>query len=134
MATVVIYDAATRDVLTINPLTDARGNPILPVGVQSAVAVLSDEEAAKFATSNSRFTIAPDGSTVVVTTAPVDTVRAEREAALSDLQANYQVAITRLDDIVTNGGAYTAAQVRDAVIDEARILRRALRVVRAELY
>lgn len=135
MSVVVIYDSSSRAILTINPPTDGNQHPILPVGVENAVATtLSDAEAAKFATPGARFALDADGKTVVVTAAPTDDVAADRASALSDLQANYQAAMTRLDDIVTNGSTYTNVQVRDAVIDEARILRRALHVVRSGLY
>lgn len=58
---------------------------------------------------------------------------AERNGAVSDLATQYQAAIARLDAISTNGGTYTAAQVRDAVVDMARIQARMLKLVKAAL-
>lgn len=54
----------------------------------------------------------------------------EFESAQADLRAQYAQAVTRLDVIVTDGPTYTAAQVRDAVVDLARIQRRVLKVAR----
>jgi hypothetical protein len=50
--------------------------------------------------------------------------------ARADLRDQYASAIDRLDGIVANGATYTAAQVRDAVVDLARILRAALKLLR----
>lgn len=58
---------------------------------------------------------------------------AERTAASADLQGTYQQAVTRLDAIIAAGSTLTAAQTRDAVVDVARILRRTLRLVKAQL-
>lgn len=55
----------------------------------------------------------------------------EQEAAKTDLVSQYNAATARLDDIVSAGPGYTAAQTRDAVIDLARILRRMLRLQKA---
>lgn len=55
----------------------------------------------------------------------------ENAAATSDLATNYQAALTRCDDILTNGSAYTATQVRAALVDNTRILRRVLRLLKA---
>lgn len=57
----------------------------------------------------------------------------EVAAATGDLAAQYAWAINRLDDIVTNGSNYTAAQTRSAVLDLARILRKTIRLVKADL-
>lgn len=50
--------------------------------------------------------------------------------AQSDLASTYQSAVSRLDDIIANGSTYTASQVRTAVIDEAQIMRRLLRLLK----
>lgn len=68
----------------------------------------------------------------VVSTAAQDR-KIEQQAAIDDLNAQYQAAMTRLDDIVTNGPTYTQVQSRDAMVDLARILRRSLRLQRATL-
>lgn len=54
---------------------------------------------------------------------------AEAASSRRELQEQYTLALTRLDAITTSGGSYTAAQVRDAVVDLAVILRRLLRVM-----
>jgi hypothetical protein len=59
---------------------------------------------------------------------------AEMTTARNDLANQYSAAMTVLDNIVTNGASWTNVQVRDAVIDEARILRRTLRYLKAEMY
>ena len=64
----------------------------------------------------------------VITTGEQD--EAEHETARDDLRAQYQTMLTRLDDIAANGSGYTAAQVRDAMVDLARIQRRVLRLLR----
>jgi hypothetical protein len=63
---------------------------------------------------------------------PAEQQQAERTAATTDVQATYQAAVTRLDAIIANGGTFTAAQVRDAVVDLARIQRRMLRLLKAQ--
>lgn len=56
----------------------------------------------------------------------------EQTTATSDLQAEYDKAITRLDQIIAGGFANNTA--RDAAItDLARIMKRALRVVKAQV-
>jgi hypothetical protein len=60
-----------------------------------------------------------------------DAALTEHTAAQTDLRATAQQARDRLDDIIANGSGYAAAAVRDAVIDEARILRRLLRYLLA---
>jgi hypothetical protein len=56
----------------------------------------------------------------------------ERAGALDDLRGQYTAAMTRLNDIVTNGPTYTSAQARDGLVDVARITLRLLRFIRAE--
>lgn len=56
-----------------------------------------------------------------------------RELVLSDVKDNYDIAITRLDTIIANGNTFTATQVRDAVVDLARIERRLLRFVKEQI-
>jgi hypothetical protein len=78
--------------------------------------------------------------------APVDAVVAAHDPAVlssgeqqeqqletdrADLGGQYAAMTTRLDGVVTDGTTYTAAQVRDAVVDLARIMRRVLRLVRS---
>lgn len=41
--------------------------------------------------------------------------------------SNFDTAVTRLQDIITNSGTYTAAQIQTATADEARILLRVLK-------
>lgn len=64
---------------------------------------------------------------------PDDPARVERQAAAADLAAQYQAALTRLDAIIAAGSSLTAAQTRDAVVDVARIVRRALRLLKAQV-
>lgn len=56
----------------------------------------------------------------------------ERTAAIDDVRTTAAAALTRLDAIIANGGTFTAAQVRDAMVDLARIQRRELRLLRAQ--
>ncbi|HXI17889.1 MAG TPA: hypothetical protein VNM48_16125 [Chloroflexota bacterium] len=51
----------------------------------------------------------------------------ERTAADTDLHAGAKASLVRLDAIISGGGAYTAAEVRSAVVDLARVQRRLLR-------
>jgi hypothetical protein len=64
---------------------------------------------------------------------PQEAAAQERQAAETDLAGQYALAVQRLDAIVTTGPTYTGAEVRDAVVDLARIVRRLLRVVKANL-
>ena len=57
---------------------------------------------------------------------------AERTAAGTDLRDAVQVAMARLTAIVNTGSTFTAAQVREAMIDLARVQRRVLRRLAAE--
>ena len=62
--------------------------------------------------------------------APAPSSPTEIELARIDLRTQADAALTRLDDIATNGGTYTATQTREAVLDLARVLRRTLRYTR----
>ena len=68
--------------------------------------------------------------TAVVNAHDPTPVPTQRDLDTKDLRDTYQAAVTRLDDIVANGGSYTAADVRTAVIDMARIQRRLLKSLR----
>jgi hypothetical protein len=108
-----------------------------------AVVTLTDAEAAKL-TQRGVKTVAKDGTvTVFLDPAIVAAEQAaetaaqaastERTAATTDLRDQYAAAVTRLDAIIANGSTFTAAQVRDGLIDVARIERRLLRVLRAQI-
>lgn len=56
-----------------------------------------------------------------------------KRADTDDLRARVAAALTRLDDIVTNGGTYTNTQVRAAVVDMAQMLRALIRHERHRL-
>lgn len=56
-----------------------------------------------------------------------------KRADTDDLRASVSSALTRLDDIITNGPTYTNAQVRSAVIDMAQMLRAIIRDIRHRL-
>lgn len=58
---------------------------------------------------------------------------AERTAASSDLQANYQAAVTRLDQIIAAGTFPNNAARDAAIVDLSRILKRSLRLLKAQL-
>ncbi|HXI18489.1 MAG TPA: hypothetical protein VNM48_19160 [Chloroflexota bacterium] len=58
---------------------------------------------------------------------------AERAAADTDLHAGAAATMTRLGAIISGGGAYTAAEVRAAVVDVARIQRQMVRYLVARL-
>lgn len=130
MSHVVVFDRSSRRILTIDPPVDKDGAPIVPEGVSGAtVVVISDVEFAKFAAAASaQFTLAQDDKTVTVTTVP-PTPATPQELAASNLIARFQVAITRLQDIQANGRTYTAAEVRDALVDLATIMEPLLRAV-----
>ena len=57
----------------------------------------------------------------------------ERTAATTDLGDAVTAAMTRLDAIISGGGAYTATEVRSAVVDMARVQKRLLRYLAARL-
>lgn len=133
MSRTVIYRVSDRAVLMIDPPLDGDGDPVLPVGVLVGVASISDGEAAKLTEAGMTFALSADFQTVVATAAPVDSVSVERTAAYSDLVTTYAAVITRLDDIVANGGTWTNTQIRDAVVDLARVCRRILRFIRVQV-
>jgi hypothetical protein len=54
----------------------------------------------------------------------------ETQTDRADISSQYAAAVTRLTAIVTDGSTYTAVQVRDAVVDLARIERAVLKLVR----
>ena len=54
----------------------------------------------------------------------------ERSAARGDLQAQCAATLARLAGIEGKGGSYGAAEVRDAVVEIARILSRSLQYLR----
>ncbi len=58
---------------------------------------------------------------------------AKRTTATTDLSGAATAALTRLDAIISDGGAYTAADVRTAVVDMARLQRHVLRYLVARL-
>ncbi|HXI15691.1 MAG TPA: hypothetical protein VNM48_04910 [Chloroflexota bacterium] len=55
----------------------------------------------------------------------------ERTASTTDLRDGAAAAMTRLDAIISGGGAYTATQVRDSVVAMAQVQRRLLRCLMA---
>jgi hypothetical protein len=125
----IIYDTATRQVLAINPERRLDGTLILPTGISVGAVDIAPSEAAKFSRPGS-FTLDPDGQTIVITPpGPPDPGETERLAARADLRANVQAAQARLQAIATNGSAYTPAQVRDAVVDIARLDLRVIRLL-----
>lgn len=60
-------------------------------------------------------------------------VKDARDADNADLRSRVATAISRLDDIATNGGSYTNAQVRTAVVDMAQIMHALIREIRHTL-
>lgn len=54
-------------------------------------------------------------------------------ADADDLRARVAAALTRLNDIITNGPTYTNAQVRAAVVDMAQMLHAIIRDLRHRL-
>jgi len=58
---------------------------------------------------------------------------AKRTASNTDLQTSVAATLTRLDAIISGGGAYTAAEVRSAVVDLARGQHRMLSYLAARL-
>jgi hypothetical protein len=132
MPKTIIYHKPSRTILVISPPVDGTGAPILPTGVDAAVTSISDTEAAKFSQPSGGFTLDPDGQTVIVAPVPPpNPIEVERQGSISDLSTTATAALARLDDIIANGATYTAAQTRDAVLDEARVLRRLLRLLRS---
>jgi hypothetical protein len=69
MSHIIIYDQQSRAVLVIDPSTDEHGDPVLPEGVDAAVAEIDDTEAAKFGKDGS-YTLDVDGQTIDFTAAP----------------------------------------------------------------
>lgn len=55
------------------------------------------------------------------------------DPALADYRSTISAMDARLTDILTNGGAYTVAQMQMAIVDEARIVRRILRYLSARV-
>lgn len=80
------------------------------------------------------------GSETKPTQAEVDaeiaTITSENDdnvAVRSEIIDQYQAATARLTAIVTDGPAYTQAQLRDALIDMARIQNRLLKYIKSTL-
>lgn len=73
--------------------------------------------------------LAPAAGPIITAHVPQPT---ELEASASDLATNYQNAMTRLDQIIS-ASSMTAPQLTAAVQDEARILRRTLRLIYSSL-
>lgn len=65
--------------------------------------------------------------------AVLEAAQAERLASSADLAAQYDAAVTRLNQIAAFDATTTAAQVRQGVADLAVILKRTLRLLKAEL-
>lgn len=51
----------------------------------------------------------------------------------SELVDQYQSGVTRLNAIITNGPTYTNVQIRDAVVDMAKIHLRMLKLMKMEM-
>ena len=142
MPRTAIIETATGAILVLDPPVTAEGIAILPEGIDTRAVELSDTEAAKLSQVASAFTVDAAGVVTVVplTVEQVTNIQleeahqAETAASHTDLTNQVEIALNRLTDIATNGGTYTAVQVRDAVVDLARIQRRVLRylVVRVD--
>lgn len=133
MSHTVVFDRVSRRIYTIDPPRDGQGVPILPEGISTlAVVAISDAEFQKFATAQAQFTISNDDRTIVATEVapPAPT---PQETTKTDITARATAALARLDAISANGGTYTAAQVRDAVVDGATIAAAMLRYLLARL-
>lgn len=57
-------------------------------------------------------------------------LEAQKIASRDDLVAQYTIGVNRLNAIITNGPTYTAPQVRDAVVDLAKIQLQVLKLVK----
>ena len=68
-----------------------------------------------------------------VTIAADDPVRVERTAATSDLITQYAAAVTALDAIIARNGTFTLAQAGSAIDTLARIQKRVLRLMKAQV-
>jgi hypothetical protein len=129
-----LIDVQTSAILATGAFPTPPDDPAL------AVVTLTDAEAAKL-TQRGVKTVAKDGTvTVFLDPAIVAAEQAAETAAqaasteaTTDLRDQYAAAVTRLDAIIANGSTFTAAQVRDGLIDVARIERRLLRVLRAQI-
>jgi hypothetical protein len=62
-----------------------------------------------------------------------DAKTTEAATSKNDLITQYQIGMTRLDGIITNGPTYTTAQARDAIVDMAKIQKQMLRFIKAAL-
>ena len=63
----------------------------------------------------------------------IDNIYIEQNVSRDDIITQYQVGMTRLNAIITNGPTYTQVQVRDAMVDLAKIQRQMLRVIRSTM-
>jgi hypothetical protein len=130
----VIVENQTGALLVVDPPADAEGNAILPEGKDCRVVDLSNGEAAKLAQPGTHavslagvVTVTPPAPEVLALEAQEAALKAERATARTDLRDQAQAMKERLDVIVATGATFTAVQVKDAVIDLARIQRRILR-------
>lgn len=107
---------------------DAPGQPLLRVEGEGTTVVLTVPEA----TSEAALVAVVKAHDPTVASAS-ERQATERTAAHTDLHLTATAAMTRLDAIISGGGAYAAAEVRAATVDMARIQRQALRYLAARL-
>ncbi len=101
--------------------------------IRGALAQVQGDGAVVLSADHTSVTVLPPSQAWLDAQQQQQAAEAEQSAAGSDLASQYAWAVSRLDDIVMNGGSYTTAQTRSAVLDLARILRKTIRLVKADL-
>ncbi|HXI15131.1 MAG TPA: hypothetical protein VNM48_02080 [Chloroflexota bacterium] len=124
----VQIDTATRVILAYGAFSAE------PEGAGQSIVELAKEHVPALSEPGTKV-LRADGSIAVTPPAPPDptaiardkAATAERSAAHADLHDGAKASLVRLDAVIANGGAYTAAEVRTAVVDMARVQKRLLR-------
>ncbi|HXI16418.1 MAG TPA: hypothetical protein VNM48_08605, partial [Chloroflexota bacterium] len=117
----------TRDVLAVGYFPIAPDNGAVEVvEIDKATAARLSEPGRKTLSKAGVLTVTPPPPPDPTVIARDEAAMAERTAAHADLHAGAAATMTRIDAIIANGGAYTAAEVRSAVVDMARLQRRLL--------
>lgn len=135
MPHLVIIRRRDRAVVVLDPPV-VSGQVTLPEGDDYDVVQIADVELAKFSQQGMTFKLDAQNAVVAAPPPPpppLDPGQQEQATSRSELMDAYTTAMARLDDIATNGGSYTGAQVRDAVVDLAVMMRRLARATRALL-
>ncbi|HXI15155.1 MAG TPA: hypothetical protein VNM48_02205 [Chloroflexota bacterium] len=118
----------TRDVLAVGYFPTAPDDGAVEiVEIDQTTAARLREPGRKTLSKDGVLTVTPPPPPDPAAIARDEAAAAERSASSAEMMDTATAAITRLDAIITGGGAYTAAEVRTGLVDMARVQRRLLR-------